>query len=241
MHAWFLPADVPRGTRAPTLLEIHGGPGAQFGNSFFHEMQMPAGRGYNVVYADPRGSVGFGYRFAAALAKNWAIRCFVTRWPSSTRSRSAPTSIRSGWVCSAAVRRVRDAMDDRSHAPLEAALAERVVSDMTAAFLACDECSSTSASSGFGNPWDHQDAYWAMSPIASIANVTTPLLLLHSSEDTRTPLVDSDAWFTLARSLGQTITYVQVPRENHDLSRTGEPVHRIERLHLIEDLFGREL
>ncbi|HEY0396653.1 MAG TPA: prolyl oligopeptidase family serine peptidase [Candidatus Elarobacter sp.] len=123
----------------------------------------------------------------------------------------------------------------------KAALAERVVSTMTAAFLACDECSSTSARYSFGNAWDDPDRYWRLSPIASIANVTTPLLLLHSDEDTRTPLVDSDAWFTLAKSLGQTISYVQVPRENHDLNRTGEPVHRIERLHLIADWFAKEL
>jgi dipeptidyl aminopeptidase/acylaminoacyl peptidase len=80
-----------------------------------------------------------------------------------------------------------------------------------------------------------------MSPIAAIANVTTPLLLLHGDADTRTPLTDSDQWFTLAKSLGQTITYVQVPRENHDLNRTGEPIHRVERLHLIADWFAKEL
>jgi dipeptidyl aminopeptidase/acylaminoacyl peptidase len=80
-----------------------------------------------------------------------------------------------------------------------------------------------------------------MSPIATIADVTTPLLLLHSDQDTRTPLVDSDSWFTLAKSLGEKITYVQVPRENHDLNRTGEPIHRIERLHLIADWFSKEL
>jgi dipeptidyl aminopeptidase/acylaminoacyl peptidase len=41
--------------------------------------------------------------------------------------------------------------------------------------------------------------------------------------------------------LNEPITYVQVPRENHDLNRTGEPIHRIERLHLIADWFAKEL
>jgi dipeptidyl aminopeptidase/acylaminoacyl peptidase len=123
----------------------------------------------------------------------------------------------------------------------KAALAERVVSNMTSSFLACDECSSISAKYSFGNAWDHQAAYWATSPIASIANVVTPLLLLHSDDDTRTPLVDADQWFTLAKALHEPITYVQVPRENHDLNRTGEPIHRVERLHLIENWFAKEL
>jgi dipeptidyl aminopeptidase/acylaminoacyl peptidase len=123
----------------------------------------------------------------------------------------------------------------------KAAVAERVVSNMTSSFLACDECYASSETLSFGNPWSNQEVYWRMSPVASIASVTTPLLLLHSDEDTRTPLVDSDQWFTLAKSLGQKITYVQVPRENHDLNRTGEPVHRIERLHLIADWFAKEL
>jgi len=76
VHAWFLPANVPRGTRAPTLLEIHGGPGAEFGNSFFQEMQLLAGRGYNVVFANPRGSLGYGYAFSAALSKDWGEPMF---------------------------------------------------------------------------------------------------------------------------------------------------------------------
>ena len=72
----YCPANVPRGIRAPTLLEIHGGPEVEFGNTFFQEMQMLAGRGYNVVFANPRGSVGYGYRYTAALAKNWGDPMF---------------------------------------------------------------------------------------------------------------------------------------------------------------------
>jgi dipeptidyl aminopeptidase/acylaminoacyl peptidase len=242
VHAWFLPAAVPRGTRAPTLLEIHGGPSAEFGNSFFHEMQMLAARGYNVVYANPRGSVGFGYPFAAALAKNWGDPMFrdemavldaVAKRPDVDPNRLGVLGGSYGGYATLW-------MIAHTHR-FKAALAERVVSDMTPAFLACDECGGVSARWSFGNAWENQDVYWRMSPIATIADVTTPLLLLHSDADTRTPVVDSDAWFTLAKSLGQKITYVQIPRENHDLSRTGEPVHRIERLHLIADWFAKEL
>ena len=242
VYGWFLPAHAPPGTRSPTLLEIHGGPGAEFGNSFFQEMQMLAGLGYNVVYADPRGSTGFGYAFSAALSKNWgdpmfademAVMDAVVKRPDVDAKKLGVLGGSYGgyatlWVIGHTHR-------------FRAAVAERVVSNMTSSFLACDECASTSSVYSFGNPWDRQDAAWRQSPIASLASVTTPLLLLHSDRDTRTPLVDADQWFTLAKEAREPITYVQVPRENHDLNRTGEPIHRIERLHLIADWFAKEL
>lgn len=242
VHAWFIAAASAPGTRAPTLLEIHGGPGAEFGNSFFQEMQMLAGRGYNVVFADPRGSLGFGYRFSAALSKDWGDPMFrdemavldaVARRPDVDPNRLGVLGGSYGGYATLW-------MIGHTHR-FKAALAERVVSNMTSAFLSCDECANTTSVYSFGNAWDHQADYWRTSPVASIANVTTPLFLLHSDGDTRTPLVDTDQWFTLAKALHETITYVQVPRENHDLNRTGEPVHRVERLHLMTDWFAKEL
>ena len=242
VHAWFLPANVPRGTRAPALLEIHGGPSAEFGNSFFQEMQMLAGHGYNVVYADPRGSVGFGYPFAAALAQNWGDPMFRDEMAviDAVAKRPDVDPRRIGVLGGSYGGYATLWMISHTHR-FKAALAERVVSYMPASYLDCDLCSNTSSVYGFGNAWQNPEVYWRMSPIASIASVTTPLLLLHGDEDIRTPVADSDAWFTLAKSLGQNVTYVQVPRENHDLNRTGEPVHRIERLHLIADWFAKEL
>jgi dipeptidyl aminopeptidase/acylaminoacyl peptidase len=242
VHAWFLPANVPRGTRAPTLLEIHGGPASAFGNAFFHEMQLLAGRGYNVVFANPRGSVGYGYAFTAALAKNWgdpmfrdemAVMDAVARRPDVDPKRLGVLGGSYGgyatlWIIGH-TRRFR------------AAVAERTVSNMTSSFLACDACGVNNATASFGNPWSDQTEYWRQSPIRTVDFVRTPLLLLHSDADTRTPLVDSDQWFTLAKALNEPITYVQVPSENHDLNRTGEPIHRIERLHLIADWFAKEL
>ena len=242
VDAWFLPANVPRGTRAPTLLEIHGGPVAEFGNTFFQEMQLLAGRGYNVVYANPRGSSGYGYAFTAALNKDWGNPMFRDEQAvmDAVAARPDVDSRRLGVLGGSYGGYATLWMIGHTHR-FKAAVAERVVSDMTSSFLACDECYNVDARYAFGNAWEDQERYWQMSPIASIASVTTPLLLLHSGEDTRTPQVDSDAWFTLAKSLGQNITYVHVPRENHDLNRTGEPIHRIERLHLIADWFGKEL
>ena len=242
VQAWFIPADVPRGTRAPTLLEIHGGPGALFGNAFFHEFQLLAGRGYNVVYANPRGSFGYGYAFSAALSKNWGDPMFRDEMAVTDAVAMRPDvdPHRIGVLGGSYGGYATLWMIGHTHR-YKAAVAERVVSNMTSSYLACDECYSNSDVTSFGNAWARQADYWRMSPIASIAAVTTPLLLLHSDEDTRTPQVEADQWFTLAKSLGETISYVQVPRDNHDLNRTGEPVHRIERLQLIAGWFAKEL
>ncbi|MBV9270831.1 MAG: S9 family peptidase, partial [Candidatus Eremiobacteraeota bacterium] len=74
--AWFMPAAGDRSGARPTILDIHGGPQTEFGNSFFHEFQVLASRGYNVVFSDPRGSVGFGYDFQEGLAKHWGDAMF---------------------------------------------------------------------------------------------------------------------------------------------------------------------
>jgi dipeptidyl aminopeptidase/acylaminoacyl peptidase len=61
------------------------------------------------------------------------------------------------------------------------------------------------------------------------------MLILHAEEDTRAPIDQTLQEYTSLKILGQTVEYVAVPDENHDLSRTGSPIHRVERLHLILD------
>ncbi|MBV9271212.1 MAG: prolyl oligopeptidase family serine peptidase, partial [Candidatus Eremiobacteraeota bacterium] len=85
----------------------------------------------------------------------------------------------------------------------------------------------------WGLPWEAGNTYLQTSPITYVANVTTPLLILHSEEDTRTPIDQTLQEFNALKILGRTVQYVAVPGENHDLSRTGAPIHRVERLHIL--------
>jgi len=140
VRAWFMPAiNAAAGKRYPTLLDIHGGPQTQFGDSFFHEFQYWAGLGYNVVFSDPRGSVGFGYPFQEALARNWGNAMFedvsavmdeVVKRPDVDPSRTAVLGGSYGgyatlWVIS---------HTDR----FRAAIAERVVSNLATEQLVAD-------------------------------------------------------------------------------------------------------
>ncbi len=239
VQAWFMPAIGASSARRPTLLDIHGGPQTQFGQTFFHELQYWAGRGYNVVFSDPRGSVGHGYAFEAALNGHWGEAMFddvqrvmdaAVRRSSVDPSRLAVSGGSYGgyatlWVIGHTNR-------------YKAAIAERAVSNLTSEQLAADLASNNAFglfnAYGFGNPWDPKSNNAAESPLTYVERVRTPVLILHSSEDIRTPVDQSLQEFNALKILGRDAVYVDVPGENHDLSRSGAPVHRVERLH-IED------
>lgn len=245
VHAWFMPAiGAQPGKRYPTILDIHGGPETEFGETFFHELQFWAGQGYNVVFSDPRGSVGFGYPFEEALAKHWGTAMFddVQRVMDAAIKRPDVDPNRLGvsggsyggyatlWVVGHTHR-------------YKAAIAERVVSNLATEQLAADLASDNALGGRYswGLPWQAGNLYLQQSPISYVANATTPLLILHSEEDTRTPIDQTLQWFNAERILGRTIEYVDVPGENHDLSRTGSPIHRVERLHILADWFRKYL
>jgi len=246
VQAWFMPATDGTGSKHPTLLDIHGGPETQFGQTFFHEFQMYASLGYNVVFCDPAGSTGHGYAFEEALENNYGDAMFqdvqavmdaAVQRPEVDASRLAVLGGSYGgyatlWVV---------AHTDR----YKAAVAERVVSNVQTENLSADFAGKNGLGGGYytwGPPWDPASTEYAkFSPLTYVANVRTPLMILHSEDDTRTPLEQTLVEFTSLKILGQNVEYVAVPNETHDLSRTGSPIHRVERLHLILDWLHRYL
>ena len=243
---WVLkPPNAVAGKRYPVILDIHGGPHTEFGNSFFHEFQVFAARGYVVVYANPRGSVGYGYDWSAALDGNWGDAMFAdeTAVMDEVVKRAdadpARTFVSGGsyggyatlWMISHTNR-------------FKAALAERAVSDLFTETLSAD----FAAPRGFEGPprsWggalQGYPTYWQQSPLAHVAAVHTPLLLLHGDNDTRTPIAETLQEYEALKILNRPVELVEFPRETHDLSRTGEPIHRVERLHIMTDWFDRHL
>ncbi len=238
VQAWFMPAVGPKASGPrPTILDIHGGPQTQFGETFFHEFQYLAGLGYNVVFSDPRGSVGHGYAFEAALNSNWGNAMFddvqrvmdaASARASVDRSRLAVSGGSYGgyatlWVVSHTNR-------------YKVAIAERVVSNLTSEQLVADFASDNGFGQfktyGFGLPWNPKSLNYTESPLTYVENVHTPLLILHGEEDTRTPVDQTLQEFTSLKILGRPVEYVVFPGENHDLSRDGSPIHRVERLRI---------
>lgn len=249
VQAWFMPAVGPKAHgKRPTILDIHGGPQTQFGQTFFHEFQYMAGQGYNVVFSDPRGSTGHGYAFEAALNARWGEAMFddvqrvmdraIATFPSIDRNRLGESGGSYGgyaslWVISHTNR-------------YKAAIAERAVSNLSseqtvADFAGANGFGKYNTPYGFGAYWDPSSLNYKESPLTYVESVHTPLLLLHSDEDIRTPIDQTLQEFTSLKILGRTVEFVDVPGENHDLSRTGSPLHRIERLHILNDWLAHYL
>jgi dipeptidyl aminopeptidase/acylaminoacyl peptidase len=248
VQAWFMPAVGPKahGNR-PTILDIHGGPQTQFGQTFFHEFQYLAGQGYNVVFSDPRGSTGHGYEFEAALNAHWGEAMFddvqramdqAVTFPNVNANRLGVSGGSYGgyatlWVISHTNR-------------YKSAIAERAVSNLSseqtvADFAGANGFGMYNTAYGFGPFWDPASLNYKESPLTYVQDVHTPLLILHSDEDIRTPVDQTLQEFTSLKILGRTVEYVDVPGENHDLSRTGAPLHRVERLHILGDWLNRYL
>jgi dipeptidyl aminopeptidase/acylaminoacyl peptidase len=241
VQAWFMPASGGKpGTKRATLLNIHGGPETQFGDTYFMEFQYYASLGYNVVFCDPAGSTGHGYAFEEALESNYGDAMFqdVQAVMDAAVQRPEVDPARLGvmggsyggyatlWVIS---------HTDR----YKAAVAERAVSFMQSENLAADFAGKNGLGGGYytwGPPWDPASTSYAkFSPLTYVANVHTPVLILHADFDTRAPIDQTLQEFTALKILGRPVEYVAVPNENHDLSRTGSPIHRVERLHVIAD------
>ena len=111
--------------------------------------------------------------------------------------------------------------------------------------LGADVASKNSLVGGYdtwGPAWDPNSTLYAnFSPLTYVGNVHTPVLILHADLDTRAPVDQSIVEFTALKILGRTVEYVAVPNENHDLSRRGSPIHRVERLHIIADWMAKYL
>ena len=79
-----------------------------------------------------------------------------------------------------------------------------------------------------GTLFDDFDQYWKASPLRYASAVKTPTLILHSDNDYRVPLEQGEQWFRALQHFGVPSELVIFPRENHNLTRTGEPKHLVE-------------
>ncbi len=244
IEGWVLrPVDFRDGVQYPTVLEIHGGPHAAYGEAFFHEFQLLAAEGYVVVYTNPRGSQGYGQKFTAATRHDWGGKDYedimrgldtaIERFPFIDRSRLGVAGGSYGgymtnWIIG---------HTDR----FKAAVTMRSISNNLSQWGTSD----FSFMKGFwefpGDPWENVTWYWERSPLAHVTAIRTPLLILHSEQDLRCPIGEGEQLFIALRKLRREVTMVRFPNEPHDLSRTGQPKHRVERLQWIVRWFVEHL
>ena len=234
------PGFNPR-KKYPLVLNIHGGPRAQYGRTFYHEMYVLAQAGYVVVYTNPRGSQGYGEKFARAIEGQWAEPAMgdlmaaldhVVSLGCIDENRMGVTGgSYGGYMTNWLVTHT-----DR----FRAAVTQRCVSDLSSMFGNSDVGWDLSWEFG-GAPWDNRETYLKWSPITYVEKCTTPLLIIHSEFDLRCNIEQGDQMFMALKYLKREVEYVRFPDEPHGLSRHGRPDRREARLKFIVDWFDRYL
>jgi dipeptidyl aminopeptidase/acylaminoacyl peptidase len=230
VEGWLIkPIGFADGERYPVLLNIHGGPYAQYGYTFLDEFQVQAGRGYGVFFVNVRGSTGYGEHFAASIDGNTGVLDYQdliagldalvqVPWVDPDRIGVLGGSY-GGYLTSWLIGHT-----DR----FAAACSERAVNNWLSKVGTSDIGFMQHREIG-ADPWDDPMHYLRRSPIYYVKNVRTPVLIIHSENDLRCPIEQAEQFYTALMLQGVETRFVRFPEENHDLSRIGKPSRRIQR------------
>lgn len=226
----------------PAILHIHGGPKTAFGNSYFHEAHLWSSRGYFVLLSNPWGSAGRGNRFADLRGQYGEIdyddlmtftdHCLEVH-PQIDESRLAVTGgsyggFMTNWIIG---------HTDR----FCCAASQRGIANWLSKFGTTDIGYYFNADQQSSTPWDHPEKSWWHSPVKYADRVKTPTLFIHSEEDYRCWLAEGLQMFTSLRYHGVETRLCMFRGENHELSRSGKPKHRVRRMLEIVDWFTKYL
>ncbi len=237
-----LPEEYDPQKKYPAVLDIHGGPKCAYGPIFFHEMQVWAAKGYIVFFCNPHGSDGRGNAFSY-LDLSWGsidyrqIMAFTDKvlemYPAIDTGKLCCTGgsyggYMSNWIL--------------GHTDRFCCIAtQRSISNWVSMYGISDIppisnfeiCSADPYSEkGFAEMWD-------VSPLKYIRNAKTPTLIIHSEEDHRCPIAEGYQLYTALVYLRIPARMVVFHGENHELSRTGKPAHRLRRLEEITSWFDK--
>ena len=253
IDAWIMrPADFDETKRYPVLLNVHGGPHAQYGEYFMDEFQMQAAAGFVVVLGNPRGSSGRH-----------------TGWGQAIQGPNHPTVPGPGWgsvdvddvlaIIDTALDRYGFCDADRvgmlggsyggwmatwlagHHGDrFRAFCSERAVNNATALELSSDISTAFNALHGVNHLEDPEE-YVRLSPITAVRSIDKPMLIIHSEEDWRCPIGQAEELWVALTLLDKDVDFYRFPGENHELSRWGSPLHRVQRAEIILDWFTDKL
>ncbi len=244
VEGWVMkPFGAAEGVRGPALLNIHGGPHTQYGYQFFDEFQVYAGAGHAVVYVNPRGSQGYGEAFTRAVLRDWGGGDFadvMAGLDEAVRRSPFIDPERMGVLGGSYGGFLTSWIVGHDHR-FKAACSERAVNDQWGMFGTSDIGHIFNVVELGTTPWDGLDHYVARSPISYAKDVTTPLLIIHSEDDLRCPIEQAEQLFVALKKLGKEVVFVRFPDENHELSRSGRPRHRLARYRFILDWFDKYL
>ena len=237
IEGWIIkPADFDPAKKYPLILEIHGGPFANYGDRFDTNKQIWAAKGYVVLYVNPRGSTSYGEEFAnlihhaypgddfydlnsgvdAVIAKGYIDpeNLFVTG--------GSGGGVLTCW------------MVDRTTRFRAAASLYPVINWYSWA-LTSDLPSFGTQYWFSGPPWEKPDEYVKRSVLSYVDKVTTPTLLATGEEDYRTPISEAEQYYEALKLRKVESVLVRFPGEPHGLS--ARPSHQIAKILYVSDWF----
>ena len=246
VDCWLMkPVNFEEGKSYPVLLNVHGGPFGQYGETFFDEFQIYAAAGYGVVFCNPRGSSGQDTAFSRAVVGDMggpdyldvmtAFDAALARAPWADLDRlgimgGSYGGFMTSWTIGHTTR-------------FKAAISERAVNDWY----------SMQGASDIGGTFNRQylgpdatiqdnlEAVLRQSPLTYAKNIETPVLILHSEVDLRCPISQGEQLFVVLKQRRKDVEFVRFPDEDHELSRSGRPSHRVDRFNVILDYWKRKL
>jgi len=247
IHYWIMePTNREPQQTYPLCLAIHGGPMVMWGPgeaTMWHEFQLLCSWGYGIVYANPRGSDGYGYDFVRANENNWgdgpAGDCLAAvdaallePWVDDERlvvTGGSYAGYLTAWIVG---------HDHR----FKAAVAQRGVYDLETFFGEGNAWRLVPWCFG-GYPWEPRvkPVLNRESPFTYVNRIRTPLLIMHASQDLRTGVSQSEMLYRGLKVLGKPVEYIRYPNAGHDLSRSGDPIQRLDRLNRIIEFFERHI
>ena len=238
------PTDYEAGKKYPVVLNIHGGPSAMWGTgeaSMWHEFQYYAAKGMGVVYANPRGSGGYGSEFLAANVKDWGAG------PTSDVLKALDLAIAEGWADT-----TQQAVTGGSYAGY---LVSWIVGHTNRFKVACAQRGVYELSTfmGEGNAWRLVPNYFGgypwekatqasldrESPDSYVQNIKTPLIIFHGENDLRTGVIQGEMLYKSLKVLGRDVEYVRHPGGTHELTRSGNNRQRIDQMLRTYEFFAR--
>ncbi|MBP3398274.1 MAG: S9 family peptidase [Erysipelotrichaceae bacterium] len=243
IYGWvLLPKDYDPAKTYPAILDVHGGPKGVYGENFYHEMQAWASMGYFVMFCNPHCSDGRGNEFANFM-KHYGVTDFedimlfvdevLKTYPAIDPERVGVTGGSYGgymtnWIIG---------HTDR----FKCAASQRSVSNRITQMVYSDYGIDTPFEFGVEDIDDCYDLFWDRSPLKYSNNVKTPTLFIHATEDYRCPISEAIQLYTVLKCRGIDTKLVGFIGENHDLSRTGKPKHRLRRLNEITNWMNKYL